>query len=480
MQNSILKNLSYNVILQFILMVLPLVSIPYVSRVLGAEGIGTYSFTLSVAQYFIIVGTMGLALYGNRQIAYTRKDPELMSKTFWSIFIIRLFTVSFTLIVYYLIFINKSELRFYHLFQSIHIIASIFEITWLFVGLENFKSIVYRNLSVKLIGLVAIFVFVNNKEDVILYTVINVLMSVASSLIMWVKVPHLLVKVKITFEDIKGHIQPSLKLFIPQLASQVYVLLDKTMLGYLGSIVAVGYYTQGERIVRAILELTNSLGVVMLPRMSFIFASGDVSKMKQYLNFNLSAVSYIAWPMAIGIMTISNTFVPVFFGNGYTEVITIMRLLSMLLVFISLSSVLGVQYLLPANRVNSFTFSIVLGALVNLICNFILIPILDATGAAIGTFLAEASVMISQMIFLRKEIDLFRFIKNSSKYIFASFLMGCSVYFFNIKSLPDILLILSKVSIGIVVYFGVLSLVKDEVNKSVINQILKVLKLNRS
>ena len=464
MGNSIFKNLSYNVLLQVVLMILPLVSIPFVSRILGPEGIGAYSYTLSLTQYFIIIGSLGLALYGNRQIAYTRDHPETMAKTFWSILGLRILTTTIALIAYYLIFWNTQDLYALRMVQSIHIVASMFDITWLFVGLEDFKRIVTRNLFIKLIGLALIFMLIHTQEDVLLYTLINLGMSVSSSLIMWLYVPKLVKKVKVQWSDVQEHVKPALHLFIPQIASQVYVLLDKTMIGLLSSIEQVGFYTQAERIVKAVLELITALGTVMLPRMSNIFAKGDHDQMKAYLNTSLKAVTYVSLPMFIGIVGVAPEFVPWFFGPGYDQVVLIMQMLASILLFVSLSSVLGVQFLIPSNRVNEFTFSIVLGAIVNIMLNSLLIPRFGAVGAVIGTFSAEASVMFSQFVILRSTIDFKSYFLSLSRYGISVLLMFFSVRGIALFGQATAQTTIFQALSGALVYLISLSILKEEMN----------------
>lgn len=464
MGNSIFKNLSYNVLLQVVLMVLPLVSIPYVSRILGAEGIGAYSYTLSLTQYFIIIGSLGLALYGNRQIAYTRDHPETLAKTFWSILFLRILTTSIALGVYYVLFWNAKDFYVLRMVQSIHIIASMIDVSWLFIGLEDFKRIVTRNLLVKLIGLAFIFTVIKTKDDVLLYTLINLGMSVFSSLIMWLYVPKLIQKVKIEWKDIQTHLMPALHLFIPQIASQVYVLLDKTMIGLLSSIEQVGFYTQAERIVKAVLELITALGTVMLPRMSNIFAKGNHDQMVDYLNTSLKAVTYVALPMFIGIVGVAPEFVPWFFGPGYEPVILIMQMLASILLFVSLSSVLGVQYLIPANRVNEFTFSIVTGAIVNVIINYSLIPQWGAVGAVIGTFSAEAAVMLTQFFILRNTIRFGSYLASVLRYGISVLVLFSGVRIIGsiLSTSPQTTLI--QVAVGASFYILTLTLLREEMN----------------
>lgn len=472
--NSILKNLSYNLVLQVVLMILPLVTIPYVSRVLGADGIGVYSFTLSLTQYFIILGTLGLSIYGNRQIAYTRDNKEEMSKAFWSIFILRFFTTATALVAYYLIFWSSTDFRYIRMIQSFHIVSAIFDVTWLYIGLEDFKRIVTRNLLVKLVGVGLIFALIKTHEDVTLYTLINLGMSLGSSLIMWLYVPKMIVRVKVGLKDVMKHLKPALKLFIPQIASQVYVLLDKTMIGTLSSIDQVGFYTQAERLVKSIVELVTALGVVMLPRMSNIFAKGQMDQMNAYLNRSLIAVSFVSIPMVFGIIGVAPTFIPLFLGEGFEPVVLIIMSLSPILIFISLSSVLGVQYLLPANRVREFTISIVAAAVINIILNIILIPRYQALGAVVGTVSAELTVLSLQFYFLRKEIISLEYIKSIVRYTLAGIVMLISVRFVAYIMTTDISSLLIQVSVGMGVYIIIMWGIKDTMFMNFINVLKKL------
>jgi O-antigen/teichoic acid export membrane protein len=468
MSKSVVRNLSYNLILQFVMMVLPLISIPYVSRILGADGIGAYSFTLSLTQYFIIFGTLGTSLYGNRQIAYVRDDADELAKTFSAIFVVRAITTTVALGLYFFIFNTTDALRTLRLIQSLHIVSAIFDVTWLFIGLEDFKRIVTRNLVIRILGLSSIFIFVKTPEDVVIYTLINVGISLMSAVVMWLYVPKAIKKISIDISSIKLHLWPILRLFVPQIASQIYVLLDKTMIGFLSSLTQVGYYTQADRIIKSILELITALGVVMLPRMSHIFSKGDHSAMDEYLNKHMITVAYVSIPIVFGLAAISNEFVPLFFGPNFKPVILIMMMIAPVLLFISLSSVLGVQYLLPSNRINEFTISIVAGALINLVLNFLLIPRLLAIGAVIGTLMAEFTVMSIQLYFLHGKLELKIIGRNYLNFATAALLMFAVVRFAAVVFPVSIYLIFVQVMIGFAVYFIVLLLLRNQTHQQMI------------
>ena len=469
MSSSIKKNLMYNILLQVVTLLIPLVTVPYVSRILGKDGVGTYSYTLSIVQYFIIIGTLGISMYGNRAIAYVRDDKEKMSKTFWTITALKAITSSIALIVYILIFGFNKKYGTIFLIQSINIIANIIDISWLYMGLEDFKKTVTRNLAVKIICVICIFIFVKDYSDLYLYVIINAMMALLGNLVMWAYVPKIVLKVKIKFVDIKEHFVPALQLFIPQIAIQIYAVLDKTMLGSMTTVGEVGLYEQSQKIVKLVLSLVTSLGVVMLPRMSNTFANGDIKKMNEYLNKSLRGVAYVAIPMAIGLASISNEFVPWFFGKEFNAVSYLMMILSPILFLIAMSNVLGTQYLLPSNRTKEFTASVTCGAIINVVLNFVLIPRYKAIGSCISTVVAEFTVTAVQYFCLKNNINKKKFFKGVIQYIVAGSIMFIIVRIIgNIMGIGVITTMIQGIS-GVIVYISILMLLKEEMNMVAIN-----------
>ena len=471
MSSSIKKNLMYNILLQVVTLLIPLVTVPYVSRVLGKDGVGTCSYTLSIVQYFIIIGTLGISMYGNRAIAYVRDDKEKMSKTFWSITALKAITSSIALIVYILIFGFDKKYGTIFLIQSINIIANIIDISWLYMGLEDFKKTVTRNLAVKIICVICIFIFVKGYSDLYLYVIINATMVLFGNIVMWAYVPKVVSKVKIKFVDIKEHFAPALQLFIPQIAIQIYAVLDKTMLGSMTTVGEVGLYEQSQKIVKLVLSLVTSLGVVMLPRMSNTFANGDIKKMDEYLNRSLRGVAYVSIPMTIGLASISNEFVPWFFGEEFSAVSYLMIILSPILFLIAMSNVLGTQYLLPSNRTKEFTASVTCGAIINVLLNLVLIPKYKAIGSCISTVVAEFTVTAIQYFCLKKNINKKEFFKGVIKYIVAGSIMFIIVRI--VGSIMGIGMITTMIQgiIGVIIYISVLILFKEDMNRIVVNNI---------
>lgn len=479
MTKSIKINFIYNLIFQMVTLCLPLITVPYTSRVLGREGIGLYSYTLSITQYFIIIGTLGMSLYGNRAIAYVRDNKKELSKTFWAILVLRILTTTISLIMYLSIFCLNNENKIMYLIQALNILAATIDISWLYMGLEDFRKTVTRGLVVKILCVLSIFIFVREQSDLWIYTLINALMLVLGNGFMWLYLPKAVDKTKITFKDMKIHLIPTLQMFIPQIAIQVYAVLDKTMLGILATKGDVGIYEQSQKIVKIVGGLVTSLGVVMLPRMSNTFANGDKKKMNEYLNKSLIFVSYMSIPMFIGLAAISNEFVPWFFGEDFLQVRYIMMILTPILFFIAINNVLGVQYLLPTNRTKEYTIAVSTGAITNVVFNFLLIPKYKVIGACIATLLAELIVPVVELIILRKNINIKYIFKNIYKYFFAGAIMFIIVRFIGKFMGVSILTTMIQAFSGGCIYLATLLIFKDEFTKVIIGNIFSTIKIAR-
>lgn len=476
MKKSITRNYIYNMSYQLLAIIIPIITTPYISRVLGSENIGIYSYTISIVMYFITFGTLGIALYGKREIAYLQKDENKRSKVFWEILLFRCITLIISTILFYFIFINKdSEYKIYYKILLIELISSSIDISWFFVGLEEFKKAVTRNFVIKVISVIAIFIFVKTKNDLIKYFLIYVLSNIVGNLTLWLYLPKMIKKVSLKEFRILKHLKPIMELFIPQIAIEVYTLLDKTMIGAIITDKSeVGFYDQSQKIIKIVLTIITSLGTVMMPRIASKFVDNKKEDIKRYMEKSFSMVFLLAFPLIFGIVAVSKAFVPIFFGEGYEKVVILMQTISPIILFIGLSNVTGVQYLLATKKQKEYTISVILGAILNLILNSILILKLGALGASIATVLAELLVTIVQLIFIKDEINIKILIKQSKKYITASLVMfGCSLLINNLK-ISNITNIILNVIMSVLIYIIILILLKDKFLIELKNRILKI------
>ncbi len=472
MKRSVSKNYIYNLIYQILVLILPLVTAPYVSRVLGAENIGIYSYTISIATYFVLFGSLGVALYGQRQIAYEQKKGKRMSKTFWEIIILRFVTMAISMIVFYIVFVNGKQYQIYYQILLLELFANCFDISWFFQGLEEFKKTVTRNVIVKLISVISIFVFVKNTNDLEIYFWIYVLSTLFGNISLWAYLPKYLKKTKVRQLNVIQHIKPTIGLFIPQIAIQVYTILDKTMIG---TIILdkseVGYYEQSQKIIKMLLTIVTSLGTVMLPRIASTFASGEKEKVTSYMNKSFNMVFLLGFPLMFGIISISIAFVPVFFGQGYDKVAILMKVISPIILLIGLSNVTGTQYLLPTKRQKEYTISVVCGATINFIMNMCLIWKFGAIGASIGTVIAELTVTLVQIYFVRKDFNIKNIFKIAKNYLIASVIMFIICLFIGKYIKNNLVSIIMQVIIGGLTYGTFLIILKDDFIFEMINRI---------
>lgn len=472
-KKSITKNYIYNLIYQILILILPLVTTPYISRVLGAENIGIYSYTLSIVTYFILFGSLGVALYGQREIAYYQKDKKKYSRIFWEIVILRTITMMISLVLFYFIFVNGNQYQTYYKILILELIGNCIDISWFFQGLEEFKKTVIRNMIIKLISVISIFTFVKSQNDLRIYFWIYVLSTTIGNASLWLYLPKFLTKVKIKELHLFRHLKPTLGLFVPQIAVQVYTVLDRTMIGAIITDKSeVGFYDQSQKIIKLLMTIITSLGTVMLPRIASTFASGEKEKINEYMKKSFSMVFLLAFPMVFGIISVSRAFVPIFFGAGYDKVATLMNIISPIILFIGLSNVTGTQYLLPTKRQREYTISVIVGAITNIVMNACLIWKFGAIGASIGTVIAEFTVTIVQLYFVRKDFDFLQIIKISKNYVISTIAMfiGCIIIGNVVKS--NMTSIIIQVIFGVGVYGICLLTLKDKFVNSIIKKII--------
>lgn len=480
-KKSVAKNYLYNLTYQILTLILPLITTPYVSRVLGAEGIGIYSYTYSIVSYFILFGQLGLALYGKREIAYVQEKRKLRKRVFWELVLFRLITLSITIIFYYAFFIRNNNYSAFYRIWLIELIATAFDISWFFQGMEDFKKTVTRNIIVRLASVSLIFILVKNPEDLKKYLLIYSIADLIGNISLWLYLPRYFKGIKIKKLNIFRHFYAIVLLFIPQIADQIYNMLDKTMIGkMLDNKVEVGYYEQGQKVIRILLTIVNSLGIVMIPRMASTFATGDKKKINYYMRRSFNFVFFLSFPMMFGIISVSKQFVPIFFGAGYDKVALLINIISPILVLMGIANVIGTQYLLPTKRQKKYTISITIGLVINFILNMIFIKLWNSVGASIATVISQLVVDIMQIYMIRKLVNIKKMLKGGRNYLLSSILMFFICYIVKLIIKPDLISIIAQVIAGGIVYIGMLLLIKDENIYLVINKIKsKFLKLRK-
>lgn len=469
---SIGKNYLYNMAYQVLVMILPLVTTPYISRVLGAANIGSYSYTQSIVYYFTLFGTLGLNLYGQREIAYVQDDTEKRSKVFWEVLFIRIITHAFSLAVFCTTFVHHTKYGLLFTIQIIDIIASCIDVSWFFQGMEDFKRLTIRNILIKLCAVICIFGFVKVPNDIYKYAICYSASLILGNAVMLVYLPRLIEKIRIRELNFKKHIKPCIILFLPQIATSLYNVLDKTMIGMLTQIEEeVAYYEQAQKIVKVALSFLTSIGTVMLPRIAFVFSKKDFSAIESYMQKSFRYAFLLGIPLTLGMIAAASHLVPWFYGPGYEKVIPNIMIIAPIILIVGLSNVIGVQYLLPTGRQRDYFISVITGAVANVALNAVLIPRLFSVGAALGSVFAEFVVLLAQMILTKKDIKYFKVIKTSVKYWFAGIVMFIAVSFPFINCADSIITSLMQIVVGCGSYFVILVLLREEIIVDIIDKL---------
>lgn len=472
---KILKNYLYNIIYQIFIILVPIITVPYISRILGPEGVGLNAYTNSIISYFVLIANLGLSLYGNRTIAYYRNDKIERSKRFIEICILKLIMMSISFLFLFIFLNIKIKYSYFLWIQSIQIIAVGIDISWFFTGIEDFKKTVTRNVMVKLFSVIMIFVFVKQTEDLHIYILINALSALIGNMTLWTYMKKNLVLKKYNL-NLKVHIFPVLSLFLPQIATTIFVSLNRLMLGNLSTISQTGYFDNADKIVRICLSLVASIGTVTFPRIANFHKEKKKYEVNRYVNLTFNSVNLISFPIVIGIIIISKPFSNLFFGSTFQGINQVLSILALELIFMGWSSVIGQQYMVAINKVRGLTISMFCSVAICFLGSLILLPHYGAKGAAIMSVISEATIALIQFLFIRKYLNLKLLFNEIWKYALSSIIMFVSCYFINlVLNIQDFYLIIIDIIIG--VFFYVLLLFFFKV--SLIKEILRLFNFNK-
>ena len=410
--SSLKKNLAYNVAYQILVIILPLITAPYVSRVLGADGLGTYSYIFSIVTYFGLFGMLGIANHGNRSVALVRDNRQKVSEAFSNTYIIQLCTTVIALLLYFLfIYYWFSGDKTIAYIESIIVLSYILDITWFFFGLEQFAVTVTRNAIIKIATVVAIFIFVRSREDLWIYALIMSCGMLFSQIYLWLRIRKYADFCKPSWSQVKSNIKPVLMLFIPAIAYSIYKLLDKVMLGAMSSMSQVGLFDNAEKIINIPSSLITAFGTVMMPRITVLLGTGDEHRISYLNKISVRYFTLLVVGAAFGLAGICNVLAPVYFGSEFVGSAPIIAGLGFSLIFVTWANVIRTQYLIPNKLDKPYVISSVIGALANLAVNIILIPKFAGIGAMIGTIIAEFTVFFVQLILVRRSFPMSQYLQ---------------------------------------------------------------------
>lgn len=463
-QPSVKKNFIYSTAYQILNVLTPFITAPYVSRVLGAQGIGIQSYTQSIQQYFLLFAALGTLSYGAREISMNRDEPYKRSKLFWEIELMVVGTTSLALFGWLVLILISSKYRMYYSVLTIGIFAAAFDISWFFDGIEQFKLTVIRNSLFKILGIICLFVFIKKPSDLLLYIFITVVSTLLSNLSLWPYMKKYLVKVNPREFEFRRHFHETLIYFIPTIATSIYTVLDRTLLGLItDNAEENGYYQQAEKIINLAKGVVfTAINAVVGVRNSYLFAEKRFDEIHQRIKKSFNFIFFAGCACCFGIMGIAKTFVPVFFGPGYDPVVGLLYIFCPIILVIGISNCLGSQYYTPCGKRKESANYLIVGSFVNLFLNLLLIPKFGAYGAAIASVFAETVITVLYVKFSCGYGNIRLLFNTGVKKLIAGIGMFAVVYLMNSICMNSIVLVVIQVLAGAAVYGILLLLLRDE------------------
>ena len=418
---KLIKNYLYNLSYQILTIILPIITVPYVTRIFTSEDLGNYGFYNSIVSYFSLFSMLGIWIYGTKQIASSYDS----SGTFWNIYVIQLFSSVLSLLVYVAIIFSVPGMGgIIPVILGTILFTKMIDIGWLFSGKEDFKKITLRNIIVKLLGVTSIFIFIKSSEDLHLYIFLLVGFDFLGQLVMWFPARKFITRPHFNKIEIVSNIKPIVLLFLPQVAISLYGLLDRTLLGILGSYSDVGIYEQGQKLVSVLLTVVSSLGAVMLPRVSSLLSDRKFVEAENMVKFSFVLYNLIIFPMIFGIISINEIFIELFLGGDFQDVKYVLYIIVFNILFVGWTNILGYQVLVVRNKSREFMLSTTVPAVVSVVINIVMIHVFGYIGASITSVVVEILVFAIQWYYSRNIINKnLLFNKALAKIILSSLVM---------------------------------------------------------
>ena len=456
---KVIKNYLYNLSYQILTIILPIITVPYVTRIFTSEALGNYVFYNSIVSYFALFSMLGIGIYGTKQIAAASD----VSSTFWNIYAIQLISSALAISVYLIAIFSIPQMGgVIPLMVGVVLFERMFDISWLFSGKEDFKKITLRNTVVRLVGVICIFTFIKSSDDLYLYIFLIVTINFLGQLVMWVPAKKFIKRPSFNTKIMKKNLHPIVLLFLPQVAISLYVVLDRTLLGLLGSYSDVGIYEQGQKLTSILITVVTSLGVVMLPRVANLLSERREEEAQNMVKFSFILYNLIIFPMIFGLIAVNEVFVKLFLGKNFQDVKYVLYIIVFNLMFIGWTNILGYQVLVVRNKNKEFMLSTTIPAFVSVAVNIAVIPFFGYIGASITSVVVEILVFAIQWYYSRNIINKkLLFNKDLAKIICSSLVMFGAVMLCKMTlGLDGIIGLIVYLAVGGISYLGMIFLLK--------------------
>lgn len=466
MGKSIKTNFIYNLLNTITSLLFPLITFPYVSRILMPEGMGLVNFYQSIIQYIVLLSSLGIPMYAIRETAKYRDDKRKCSITTLEILSLHFILTFIGYLIVFILSCSVSEIKdniTLFLILSAQLFFTVIGCDWFYQGVEDFQYITIRSIIVRILSVIFLFIFVKSREDILLYGIYCVAGIYAGNIFNFIRLRRYLDFSIIRELNPFRHLRPTLKIFVLNLITSLYVNLNSVMLGFLKGPESVGLFSAATKITQLLLGLTSALGTVMLPRLSNLIANNNYTEFNRLSNIAVKFMFAVTLPLSIAVIMLADNLILLLSGNAYMDSIPTLQIISFIIFAIGLSGVLGIQILYPQGKESIVIKSTAVGAVINLILNFILIPYFSHQGAAVATLLAELGVTATMMYIGHNYIPINWKNKEFPNYIIGSLLMGIGIYIIHLLKMNIIYELLISFITGSLVYAIYLKLTNDSI-----------------
>lgn len=476
MAQSVKVNYILNLINTGTQMLFPLITFPYVCRVIEADGIGQINFFQSIISYISLFTCLGIPMYAIREIARDRSDVVKMNRTAMEILLLHslLTLVGYAIVAILCLTVPQIQVNIpLFLILSLTIFFTAIGCEWFYQGIEDFKYITIRGLIIKTVSVVLLFIFVKSKTDLLYYGCYTVFGVLGGNIFNFYRLRKYIHRENIIFSElhIKRHVKPVLKVFSFSVVTSIYLQLNTVLLGFLKNALAVGYFAAATKVMQMLLMMSSCLGSVMMPRASHLIAENKEDEFNRLIQKSYDFTLAIALPMTIGLIFCAPSLITALCGVKFEHSILPSQIIAPIILMVAISNVFGIQVLFPKGKINIVTLCCGIGAVADLILNLCLIPIFSYIGTSIAYLGAEVATTVSMYFIGRKYIPIIYFKKSHLTYALGCIVMAFALYGLSLLQLPTLTILLLQGCCGVLAYFIILCICKDEMLVQILSKI---------
>lgn len=476
MAQSVKVNYILNLINTGTQMLFPLITFPYVCRVIEADGIGQINFFQSIISYISLFTCLGIPMYAIREIARDRSDVVQMNRTATEILLLHsmLTLVGYAIVAILCLTVPQIQVNIpLFLILSLTIFFTAIGCEWFYQGIEDFKYITIRGLIIKTVSVVLLFILVKSKTDLLYYGCYTVFGVLGGNIFNFFRLRKYIHRENIIFSElhIKRHVKPVLKVFSFSVVTSIYLQLNTVLLGFLKNALAVGYFAAATKVMQMLLTMSACLGSVMMPRASHLIAENKEAEFNRLIQKSYDFTLAIALPMTIGLIFCAPSLITALCGVKFEHSILPSQIIAPIILMVAISNVFGIQVLFPKGKINIVTLCCGIGAVADLLLNLCLIPFFSYIGTSIAYLGAEVATTVSMYFIGRKYIPIIYFKKSYLTYALGCIVMAFALYGLSLLQLPTLTILLLQGCCGVLAYFIILCICKDEMIVQILSKI---------